>query len=109
MAIARIDHSGRVGDRWLAEVLGWRPGDRHDVRMLSDGAIVSIDADGRFRVNARHHVFVPAGVRRILSVESGDPVVLVARPKSRTLLVHSTSMVASLLFRHYTTHGVFHG
>ncbi|WP_143532074.1 hypothetical protein [Saccharothrix sp. ALI-22-I] len=64
MAIARIDHSGRVGDRRLAELLGWRPGGRHDVRMLPDGAIVS-----------------------------------------RTLLVHSTSMVASLLFRHYAAQG----
>ena len=30
IAITRIDHSGRVGVRWLVHALGWSTGDRHD-------------------------------------------------------------------------------
>lgn len=101
LAIARIDHSGRVGDRWLLETLGWHPEDAYDLVVLADGVVVSLETTGRFRLNARRHVFVPAATRQILGIQAGDRLLLVACEQQSTLTIHPSSMVADLLFRHY--------
>lgn len=100
LAIARIDHSGRVGDRWLIEALEWQPGDRHEVRTLSNGIVVFATDTGRFSLNSRRHVFVPASVRSVLRLDAGARVVLVADLDQRTLTLYPMGVVASLLAAH---------
>jgi len=97
LAIARIDHSGRVGDRSLIDGLGWQAGDRHEVRTLADGVLVFLADSGRFSLNARRHVFVPASVRGPLNLPAGARVLLVADLRRRALALYPTGVVAALL------------
>ncbi|XVV00749.1 hypothetical protein ACQPW3_25375 [Actinosynnema sp. CA-248983] len=101
LAITRVDHSGRVGDRWLIDALGWRPGDRHEVAVTPDGAVVSVALEGSYHVNTRRHVFLPAAVRQGLGVAANDRVVLVARLEAATLTIHAASTIADLILQHY--------
>ncbi|MFD0205567.1 MULTISPECIES: hypothetical protein [Saccharothrix] len=103
LAITRVDHSGRVGDRWLIDALGWQPGDRHEVVVTPDGAVVSVDPEGSYRIDKRRHVFLPAAVRQGLGVATNDRVVLVARLEIATLTIHATSTIADLILQHYVT------
>ncbi|WP_258907786.1 hypothetical protein [Actinokineospora sp. UTMC 2448] len=90
------------------DTLGWLPHDRYSIALKQDGVLLTLNAEGRYELNARKHLFLPVGVRRILSLESGSLAVLVARPKSNSLLVHSASMVAAIMFQHYAKQGLFH-
>jgi hypothetical protein len=101
IAITRIDHSGRVGDLWLIDALDWRADDRHEIRTLPDGIRVFLDDTGRFRLNSRRHVFIPAGVRDALQIRAGDPVVLIADIEHRTLTIYPTGVVVALLAAHH--------
>ena len=97
----RLDHSGRVGDHVLLTALGWLPGDRHDVRRAPHGAELYRSPAGRFRVDSRGNVFVPASTRKLLGLRSGDPVVLVASLSTGTLHIHPVGIVSALLANLY--------
>jgi bifunctional DNA-binding transcriptional regulator/antitoxin component of YhaV-PrlF toxin-antitoxin module len=97
LATAKIDHSGRVGDRVLLTALGWNPGDRHDVRTIRQGAELSLSPTGLFRVDSRSNVFLPAATRDLLGIHPGDRVVLIASPTTDTLLIHPVTVVTALL------------
>lgn len=101
LAVSRLDHSGRVGDHLLLTALGWLPGDRHDVRRAPHGAELYRSPAGRFRVDSRGNVFVPASTRKLLGLCSGDRVVLAASPRTGTLHIHSVDVVTSLLANLY--------
>jgi AbrB family looped-hinge helix DNA binding protein len=101
LAVSRLDHSGRVGDHVLLTALGWLPGDRHDVRRAPHGAELYRSLAGRFRIDSRGNVFVPAGTRKLLGLRSGDRVVLVASPSTGTLHIHPVGIVTALLANLY--------
>jgi hypothetical protein len=102
LAVSRIDHSGRVGDRWLVDALGWQAGDHHDVVVGPDCAIMSVSPNGTYRINTRRHLFLPAAIRQGLGMDTNDRVVLVADLAMATLTVHTASDVAGVLLRHYS-------
>ncbi|MFS8102085.1 hypothetical protein LFM09_33665 [Lentzea alba] len=97
LGTVKVDHSGRAGDRVLLDALGWQPGDRHDVRLIRHGAELYRSPAGRFRVDIRGNVFLPAATRTMLGIHSGDRIVLVASLSTNTLLVHPITVVTSLL------------
>lgn len=101
LAVSRLDHSGRVGDHVLLTALGWLPGDRHDVRRAPHGAELYRSPAGRFRIDSRGNVFVPAPTRKLLGLRSGDRVVLVASPGTCTLHIHPVGIVTALLANLY--------
>lgn len=101
LAVSRLDHSGRVGDHVLLTALGWNPGDRHDIHRTPHGAELYRSPAGRFRIDSRGNVFVPAATRKLLGLRSGDRVVLVALPRIGTLHLHSVGVVTSLLANLY--------
>ncbi len=101
VAAAKVDHSGRVGDRVLLDALGWRPGDRHGVRLIRHGVELYRSPSGRFRVDARGNVFLAAATRNLLGVRSGDRVVLVAALNTKRLLIHPIAVVTALLANLY--------
>ena len=101
LAVSRLDHSGRVGDHVLLTALGWQPGDRHDIHQAPHGAELHRSPAGRFRIDSRGNVFVPAGTRKLLGLRSGDRVVLVASPSTGTLHIHPVGIVTALLANLY--------
>jgi bifunctional DNA-binding transcriptional regulator/antitoxin component of YhaV-PrlF toxin-antitoxin module len=56
---------------------------------------------GRFRVDSRGNVFLPAATRTLFGIHDGDRVVLVASPGNDTLRIHPISVVTSLLANLY--------
>lgn len=105
LAIARVDHSGRVGDRWLIDALGWKPGASHDVTVTPSGAVVTITATGPYVINARGHVFLPTSVRQGLRVDANQRLLLAADLEASKLTIHAIALVAGLLLDHYKTTG----
>lgn len=101
LAMAKVDHSGRVGDRVVLGALGWQPGDRHDVRMIRHGAELYRSPAGRFHVDSRGNVFLPAATRALLSIQGRDRVVLVACAGAGTLRVHPVVVATALLAEFY--------
>jgi bifunctional DNA-binding transcriptional regulator/antitoxin component of YhaV-PrlF toxin-antitoxin module len=65
------------------------------------GRSCSAPPAGRFHVDSRGNVFLPAATRTVLGVHSGDRIVLVASPRTRTLLIYPVAVVASLLANLY--------
>ncbi|WP_433261655.1 hypothetical protein ACQPZF_27420 [Actinosynnema sp. CS-041913] len=102
VGVARFDHSGRIGERWLMEALGWPPGARYELLVESDRATVSLSAEGKGRIDSRGYVGVRAGTRDLLGIRKGDPVVLVARLDLGVLIIHPMRVVADLVARYYS-------
>lgn len=101
VAVSRIDHSGRVGDRSLIGKLGWQVGDCYSLTVSPDGATVSVDTTGVYRIDLRRHVFLPVATRQLLGITVGDRLVLVARHEQNSLTIHPVALVAELLRQHY--------
>ncbi|WNV84753.1 hypothetical protein [Umezawaea sp. Da 62-37] len=103
VAVSRIDHSGRVGDRHLIGDLGWQAGDCYNLTVSPDGATVSMDPSGDYRMDLRRHVFLPVATRQLLGIDVGDRLVLVACREQNRLTIHPVALVTELLRRHYAT------
>jgi hypothetical protein len=76
--IGRIDSSGRIADRAVISVLGWRCGDR--LTLTSDAGVVTARRDpaGMAAMTAKPYIVIPAALRRRCGLEPGDRVLLAA-------------------------------
>jgi hypothetical protein len=72
-----IDNRGRIGDRALLRALGWAPGTRLTVEVITD-LMVAVRAApvGALCVSARGHLQLPAAVRHRLGLHGGDRLLL---------------------------------
>lgn len=99
---ARVDRSGRVAAAGPLRVLGWRPGQRIDVAVVSEAIVVTAAVAGPYRIDGRNQVSLPAAARRMCGIAvSGPPVFVVAWPVPGLLVVHAAAMVAQLLAQRY--------
>lgn len=104
VGMAAVDHSGRLRDQALLAVLGWSPGDRVAIRVYAQTAVFSRDVAGPFVIDSRRQMFLPASIRVLFRVATGDRVALVAVPESGVLMVHPVAVVAQLLMDYYSSH-----
>ncbi|GAA2364454.1 hypothetical protein [Dactylosporangium salmoneum] len=95
--IARLDQSGRVSARLLLEQLGWRPGQRLRTDAANRAVLIWPDDAGAPLVGARGDLTLPAAVRQMCAIETGDLVVLAADLDRGMLVVHPAETVARLL------------
>jgi bifunctional DNA-binding transcriptional regulator/antitoxin component of YhaV-PrlF toxin-antitoxin module len=105
LGVAAVDHSGRVRDQLLITALGWQVGDRTDVEVLPDAVVIRRSPRGRFHVDSRGHVFLPAATRTLLGVAVGGRVVLLAVLDRDLLMIHPPSVVTALLAARYPVIG----
>jgi hypothetical protein len=101
MRSACLDDSGRLHNRALFKLLGWEPGYRVEVDVVTGGLAVYPTERGRYLLDARHGLSVPAAARRMAGIDHHNPVILVAAVRDRMLLVHSERFIAGLLRDHY--------
>ncbi len=81
---ARVDRSGRVAAAGPLRVLGWRPGQRIDVAVVSEAIVVTAAVAGPYRIDGRNQVSLPAAARRMCGIAvSGPPVFVVAEHRCR--------------------------
>jgi hypothetical protein len=101
--IGRIDASGRVADRVVTCVLGWRCGDRVTLTAVAGVVIARRDPGGLVTVAARCRVMIPAPLRRRCGLQAGDPVLLAAVPRQDMLAAYPFAVVDQAI----RAHGVF--
>ncbi|MFL6143532.1 MAG: hypothetical protein ACJ72N_16910 [Labedaea sp.] len=102
VATARMDRSGRVGERLLLRALGWGPGQRLDMDTMHGMIVIAAAPEGAYVVDARGAVTLPAALRHLCGIEPGLPLVLAAAVAEQVLVVHPADVVARLLAGHYT-------
>jgi hypothetical protein len=95
--IARLDRSGRVSARSLLDQLGWRPGHRLRIDAIDRALLIWPAASGATLVGARGDLALPAAVRQMCAIDTGDLVVLAADLRCGVLVVHPAATVAQLL------------
>jgi hypothetical protein len=96
----RIDASGRVADRTIIGVLGWRQGDR--LAVAADAGMVTArrDPGGMVTMPARPYLVIPAALRRRCGLRAGDRVLLAVFPAQDTLAAYSFAVVHQALQAH---------
>ena len=93
----RIDESGRVGDRAMTAVLGWRAGDRLTFTAAAGVVIARRDPGGLVTMPAKPYLMIPAALRRRCGLRPGDHVLLAASPGQDTLTAYSFAAVDQAL------------
>ena len=96
----RIDVAGRIADRAVIGVLGWRSGDR--LTLTAEAGVVTArrDVAGMAAMTAKPYIVIPAALRRRCGLEPGDQVLLAAVPGDDTLTAYPLSVVDQAIRAH---------
>jgi hypothetical protein len=89
----RIDSSGRVADRAVTNVLGWRAGDRLTLTAAAGVVVARRDPGGLVSMSAKPYVAIPAALRRRCGLEPGDRILLAVFPGEDVLAAYSMAVV----------------
>jgi hypothetical protein len=96
----RIDASGRVADRAVTSVLGWRAGDRLTLTAAAGVVTARRDPDGMVAMPSKPYVMIPAALRRRCGLRPGDRVLLAVFPYRDALVAYSFAVVDQALRAH---------
>jgi hypothetical protein len=96
----RIDASGRVADRAVTSVLGWRAGNRLTLTAAAGVVTARRDPAGMVTMPARPCVGIPTALRRRCGLRPGDQVLLAMFPGQDTLAAYSLAVVDQALRAH---------
>ncbi|WP_223838756.1 AbrB/MazE/SpoVT family DNA-binding domain-containing protein [Saccharopolyspora pogona] len=104
--IGRVDPSGRISARLILHTLGWHPGWRIALIVISDVLVLSPDPSGIHQLPETPHVVLPVAARTRCGIHVGDPVLLVADPDRDLLLIDTmTALEHALAPRHGALRG----
>jgi hypothetical protein len=92
-----VDHSGRAPARKLLHALNWHPGQTTTARLRGHAITIGPDPDSPHRIDNRHQVFIPAGLRDLTGIRTGDTIALLAAPQRQLLTVYSIRALTALL------------
>ncbi|WP_246868504.1 hypothetical protein [Saccharopolyspora sp. ASAGF58] len=99
--IGRVDPSGRISARPILHTLGWHPGRRTALSVISDVLVLSPDPCGIHQLPDTPHIVLPFAARTRCGIHTGDPVLLVADPDRDLLLIDTmTALDHALAPRH---------
>ncbi|WNV84751.1 hypothetical protein [Umezawaea sp. Da 62-37] len=98
--IATMDEGGRVSERLITRLLGWKSGQSLDFSLVSDVIVVRCHPTGGFRVPRTMLCSIPAAVRRWCGLSPGDRVLLAAAPAQGVLLIHNMAAVDRMVLRY---------
>ncbi|WP_158263108.1 hypothetical protein [Amycolatopsis sp. CA-128772] len=97
-AMSRVDASGRIADKQLVSVLGWKVDDR--LITTAEGTSVIIlgrDSCGPDSLITKDRVRLPVSLRTRCGIRIGDRVLLAASPKLDLLLAYPLSTLERAL------------
>jgi bifunctional DNA-binding transcriptional regulator/antitoxin component of YhaV-PrlF toxin-antitoxin module len=97
LGVAAVSHSGRVRDRVLINALGWQPGDRLRLDITNTAIMIRRDPQGRFSLNDRAQIFLPAGARAHFRIADNQRVTLLADPTHDLLSIYPCAVAAAVL------------
>src|SRR5271169_6329270 len=96
----RIDESGRVADRAMTAILGWRAGDRLTFTAAAGVVMARRDPAGMVIMPSKPYLVIPAALRRRCGLRPGDHVLLAASPVEDMLAAYSFAVVDQALRAH---------
>jgi len=96
----RMDVAGRVGDRAMVGVLGWRPGDRLTLTGAAGVVIARRDPGGLVTMPAKPYLTIPAALRQRCGLRTGDRVLLAVFPGEDAMAAYSFAVVDQALRAH---------
>jgi len=96
-AMGRVDASGTVAATLVLDALGWRPGDRIDIRAMREVVTVRRDRRGLYAVPKRRVIVIPALARHGCGIRAGARLLLVAAPEHELLIVYTESALDRML------------
>ena len=98
--IGRIDSSGRVADRAVIRVLGWRNGDRLTFTAQAGAVVARRDPGGMVSMPAKPYLTIPAALCRRCGLHAGDRVLLAAVPGGDVLAAYPFAVLDQALRAH---------
>jgi len=96
-ATVRIDRSGRIKNKALAQVLLWSPGEELDISLVNDCLALRPASNGPLTFGHDHTLLIPATVRRRCRITPGQQLLLAAFPAHRLLLAHTPAALTRML------------
>ncbi|WP_162958797.1 hypothetical protein [Nocardia yunnanensis] len=99
-AVATIDGRGRLSDRSALRVLGWAGGQGISIAVKDRVAVLKPSPDRRWTVRLNGYLVLPAKVRHACDLFTGDRVLIAAALTRSILVVYSTPVLASALWRY---------
>jgi hypothetical protein len=96
----RMDSSGRVADRAMTSVLGWRRGDRLTLTAAAGVVIARRVPGGLVTMPSKPYLVIPAALRRRCGLRPGDRVLLAVFPALDALAAYSLAVVDQALRAH---------
>lgn len=99
--IAAVDSQGRIAEQSAVHTLGWSPGQRLDIGVISGTIVVRADPTGVFTLARRRHIPIPAAVRRWCALRPGQRVLLAVAAEQDVLLIHTMVTLEAMLRTHY--------
>lgn len=96
--IAAVDARGRIAAQSVVTALGWRPGERLRVEVISPLAIaVQPDPAGTVTLARREHIPLPVTARRWCHLHAADRVLLAATPAQGMLVPYTMSALEAMV------------
>ena len=97
---ARIDASGRIGERAIITALGWADGDR--MTLTADAGVVTArrNPGGMVTLPANAYITIPAALHRRWGLEADDRVLLAALPGEDALAAYCLAVVDQAIRAH---------
>ncbi len=101
--VTSIDNRGRVADRSAVRVLEWTAGQSLAMSVTSSALVIVAHPEEPQTITDQGHLRVPAAVRRVYRLESGDRLLLAACPQRGVLVAYSMATVDAMLLAYHAT------
>jgi hypothetical protein len=99
--VTAMDARGRLADRSPLAALGWQPGLPVTFRMITGSVLVVAAPDGRHAVTRQGHLRLPAPLRHLFRLRSGDRLLVAAFPSPGYLIAYPVTALDQMLLDYH--------
>ncbi len=99
-AVTPIDDRGRLADRSPIRAVGWSPGQPVTISVTHE-SIVIVRPGGPESITWQGHLRLPARIRHMCRVSSGDRVLVVISPVTDLIVVYPMVSLGAILLQHH--------
>ncbi|MGD9527060.1 MAG: hypothetical protein AB7V44_09765 [Pseudonocardia sp.] len=92
-----MDYHGRLADSSPVRAAGWRPGQPITLTVSRSPALVIINADGPDKITSSGHLQLPAKIRRICTLSTGERLFVAVTTRPVTLTVYPMATIEVII------------
>lgn len=104
-ALTPIDDRGRLANRSPIRAVGWPPGQSITISIVRQTVVVISQSNGTESITRQGHLRLPARVRHICRLTSGDRLFIAAAPACGILIGYTMPLLESILLKHHIPTG----